>query len=225
MEHEDIQEELLRGRVLDIETGVRLQLQVGPKDARLKLSGTLIGMSPEEFLIVAIPEIAGVLARLSELSPVTVRYVFCGGVYGFTSSILSCIHKPKLMLFMSYPHSVDVIDLRKTKRMLSLLPASAIIQHKNFTGVLVDMSEGGCRLSLDTESEGLPFIYSGEEISISLQLTGTAIPRIIRGSVQHIRHDGKFAEMGIKFKEDDSDSMIGIRNYVAGVLNLPERVA
>lgn len=224
MEHGEVHEELLRGRILEIEIGTRLQLQVGAGSAEMKLNGTLIGMSPDEFLIVAIPAIPGVLAKLSEGSPVTVRYVFGGGVYGFTASVVSCIHKPKLLLFMSYPHALEIVNLRKTKRLISLLPASALIQQKIFEGVLMDLSQGGCKLSIESEADNIPIINAGEEVHITVHLTGAASPQVVRGIVQSVRRLGKFAQVGIKFDGGDSESIGYVKNYLTGISKLQEHV-
>jgi len=47
--------------------------------------------------------------------------------------------------------------------------------------------------------------------------------RSARGNAQHIRHDSKFAESGIKFYDDDSDSISSARNCASGISNLQEQ--
>lgn len=224
MENQEIREELLRGRMLDVEIGTRLQIQVGGADNTLKVNCVLVGIAPEEFLILTIPAVPGVLSKLYEGSRVRVRYIFGGGVYGFDSSVITCIHKPKLIAFITYPRSIESINLRKAKRLISLLPVYAEIDNRPFAGMLLDLSKGGCRLSMESGEQNLPIIGPGDRLRITLQLGGAARVLAVRGTVQTVRHEGKFAEMGIKFVEDDAASMTEIENYLNSLLRLRKHV-
>ncbi|MFZ2445524.1 MAG: flagellar brake protein [Syntrophobacteraceae bacterium] len=224
MESDEVREEMLRGRMLCIELGTRLQLQAGARGDDLKLTGVLIGMVPESFLIVSIPAIPGVLGKLVEGNQVTVRYMFAGGVYGFGSHVLGRVLKPALMLFLSYPRMIEVLDLRKAQRLVSLMPAQVQIGEDEMLGVVVDLSVGGCRLSIETEESDLPVLETGEALYISFQLTGLAGPQVIRGIVQTIRQDGKFAEVGIRFDENDTDAIMNVHAYLKSISKLQEHI-
>jgi hypothetical protein len=209
-----VTEHALQGRILNIGIGTTLQFQLGWKGRELKAAGALIGMAPDEFLIIRVPAIPGILSRLREGDPMVVRYVYCGNVYGFTSKVLTCIQKPALIVFIEYPASVESMNLRKARRMECLFPAVVDYQGCGYKAVIVDVSLGGCRICLDSESGVSSSIDVAQTVGISFFLTGTTEEQVINGKVQNIRKDDKRTEMGIQFDPENEAVLNNVKLYM-----------
>jgi c-di-GMP-binding flagellar brake protein YcgR len=218
---EEVREEILRGRALDIAIGTRLQIQIGQAKEGSRLVCSLVGFEPEGYLLLRVPAIPGVLDELVEGAPVVVRYVYAGAVYGFKTFILNRITRPALILFISYPRTIEVMNLRKTMRLQCLLPASATVHRQQLEGVILDISAEGCRLYLESfGSQELPAFRIDQAIVVSLELAGIAGSQIANGKVQNFRQDSRLAEIGIKFDESNTVLLKNIRAYINSLLKL-----
>jgi len=218
---EEVREEILRGRALDIAVGTPLQIQIGEAKDGSRLICSLVGFEPEGYLLLRIPAIPGILDELIEGAQVVVRYIYAGAVYGFKSSILNRITRPALILFISYPRSIEVMNLRRTTRLHCLLPASAKVYKQELEGVILDISAEGCRLYLESfGSQELPAFRIEQAIIVSLELAGIAGQQIANGKVQNFRQDSRLAEIGIKFDESNTVLLKNIRAYINSLLKL-----
>ncbi len=195
-------EGILEGRTLNIGLGAKLQFQLGIKGLEFKATGVLVGMVPDEYLIIRVPAIPGILGRLDEGNSIIVRYVYAGNVYGFASTVLTCIQKPALMCFLTYPSAVEAVNLRRVQRMDCLLPASVKTDRGEHKAVIVDISLGGCRICLDNDAVESSFFDVGQTIGISFHLTCTAEEQVINGKIKNLKRDSKFSEMGVQFDQE-----------------------
>jgi hypothetical protein len=130
----------------------------------------------------------------------TVRYMYSGSVYGFYSTVLHFITKPSPLLFITYPKTIEIIELRKSKRVDCFFPGQAKIQEKEHQGAIVDLSTGGCKFSIDTSGEiRVPQMEVGENINLSFQLIGSPQPHIFLGKVRSISREQGKVVVGIQF--------------------------
>lgn len=210
----------LDGRMLSIGVGTRLQFQLGIKGQEFKAAGVLVGMVPDEYLIIRVPAIPGILGRLDDGNPIVVRYVYAGNVYGFTSKVLTCIQKPALMCFLTYPFSVEAINLRKVQRMECLLPASVKTDGGNYKAVIVDISPGGCRVCLDYEEVESLSVDIDQTIEISFHLTGMAEEQVINGKIKNLKKDRKFSDMGVQFDQENEAVLNSVKLYIESFAKL-----
>jgi c-di-GMP-binding flagellar brake protein YcgR len=206
MDQMRVHEEMLRGRVLNIGLGTRLQVQIAGMDGQFK--SVMVGMSPEEYLLIQLPMMAGILNKLYEGNRVTVRYMYSGSVYGFHSTVLYFITKPSPLLFLNYPKTIEILGLRKTKRVDCFFPCLAKIQEKELQGALVDISTGGCKLSIDTSGEvRVPQMEVGENITLSFQLIGSPQPHSFLAKVRSISREQERVVLGIQFDALDTETV------------------
>src|SRR5208283_2410937 len=147
-----------RIRFVPIELGANLLIQLPDDTTRLK--ATLVGMKLDEYLIIQMPAIPGISSRLQKGIDIVKRYVMNGCVYGFVSSILSTISSPALICFTSYPEYVEMVNMRKEKRLDCFFPASSKVNQLVLNGAIVDICSEGCRLVLDDESSS-SYVKSG----------------------------------------------------------------
>ena len=199
---------------LHIGLGTRLQVLFGMIGEELKTKATLVGLVPETYLIISVPAIAGILPRLKEGNTVTVKYIYGGNVFGLTSSILHYSLVFGIILFISYPMSVETINLRKVKRVECLLPVSATIVDMEFTGVILDISTEGCRFHCEYGSHDTPSIDIGHIITLSLQLPGITDALALNSIIRNFKKDRGFVEIGVGFDDADKEAIEVVSRYV-----------
>jgi c-di-GMP-binding flagellar brake protein YcgR len=204
MDPENVHEDILRGKILNIALGTRMQVQLGGTDTQFK--SFMVGMEPEEYLIIRLPMIPGIANKLYAGNRVTVRYMYSGSVYGFRSTVLHFITKPSPLLFAAYPKTIEVFQLRESKRVDCFFPGLANIQGKEYPGVIVDISTGGCRFIIDTSGEvRVAQVEVAEEINLSFHLIGSPQPLTARGKVRSISREQGKVVVGIQFDALDSE--------------------
>lgn len=221
---EEVTEGILERRTLSIGIGTRMQFQLGMKKEEFKAAGILAGMIPDEFLMVRVPPIPGILSRLEDGSPVVVRYVHAGSVYGFTSTVLTCIQKPALIVFLAYPAAVESMNLRKAKRLECVFPARAKTDDDEFKAVMLDISPEGCRICRDHAAGEFSSADVDQTITLSFHLPGVSEEQVINGRIRNLKKDGKVSEIGIQFDQGDEAVLNNVKLYVdsfAGLQFLP----
>jgi c-di-GMP-binding flagellar brake protein YcgR len=202
---------------LGIELGTLLQLHFeGLKESQ---KGALVGMERDAYLIVRVPSVAGVWARLHQENGVIVRYVYEGTVYGFQCTLVGVMDKPVHLVLLSYPGRIESVQLRKEDRVACLIPASARIQTREFKAVILDVSFKGCAIALQSSAGDrlLPQVGVGDEIVISAQFSGSTGEKAIRTVVKNVRKDDKKAVIGNQFQELDADAEKAIQDYLKNV--------
>lgn len=208
-----VQEDILRGKILNISLGTQMQVQLGGMDGPFK--SNLVGMVREKFVMVELPMITGILNKLRDGNRATVRYLYSGSVYGFYSTVLAYITKPIPLLFLSYPKIVEILDLRKFKRVDCMFPAVAKIQDQEHKGFIMDISTGGCKLFLDISGNiQIPHMEVGESIHLSFQLIGSSEPQTAIGKVRTTSRDSAKVTVGIQFDAMESEMVKSIETLI-----------
>jgi hypothetical protein len=211
---ERVTERIFQGRMLNIGIGTTLQFQLGRNKQALKAAGVLLGMSMDEYLIIRVPAIPGILSRLCEGDPMVVRYVYDGNVYGFTSKILTCLQKPALIVFISYPVSMESMNLRKTRRMQCLFPATVNRPDGDLKGLIMDISLRGCKICVENESDEQHSMDVDQTILIGFLLTGTKEEQVIKGKIRNMKKDYEHTEIGIQFDPENTSVLNNVRLYM-----------
>jgi c-di-GMP-binding flagellar brake protein YcgR len=217
---EEVTEKILEGRMLSIGIGTKLQFQLGEKGGEFKAAGILVGMIPDEYLLIRVPAIPGILSRLNEGDPIVVRYVYAGNVFGFTSTVVTCIQKPALVVFLAYPNAVEAMNLRKGQRMECLFPATLKTDMADHKAVIVDISLGGCKICLDHEAVESSSIDIDQTIGISFLLTGMAEEQVINGKIRNLKKDSQFSEMGVQFDQENEAVLNNVKLYIGSFAKL-----
>ncbi len=210
---EKVHEDILRGKILNISLGTQMQIRLGGMDGHFKSS--LVGMVREKFVMIELPMMTGILNKLHDGNRVTARYLYSGSVYGFYSTVLAYITKPAPLLFLSYPKIVEILDLRKFKRVDCIFPAVVKIQEWEYKGLIMDISTGGCKLSLDiSDNIQIPPMEAGESIDLSFQLIGSSEPQTVIGKVRTANRDSAKVAVGIQFDALDAEMIRSIETLI-----------
>jgi len=185
-----------RIRFVPIELGANLLIQLPDDTTRFK--ATLVGMKLDEYLIIQMPAIPGINSRLQKGIEIVKRYVMNGCVYGFVSSIMNTISSPALICFTSYPEYVEMVNMRKEKRLDCFFPTSSKINGVVLSGAIVDISSDGCRLLLDDESSS-SYMKSGRIGDRIAILTSAIGESPTSGEIKAVQNELGRVSLGIKF--------------------------
>ena len=175
-----------------------MQIQLAGMTAALKC--LTVGMETDQDLLVRFPIASGVLNRLHEGTRATVRCIYAGTVYGFYCNVVNHVVKPAPLVFLSYPASFEVLNLRKSDRVDCFVPVLASVGEAAYEGIILDISVDGCRFVIENAPErGMPQIQMDETLSMMFQLSSTAPSSGAVGKVKKLTQDSRRLTLGVGF--------------------------
>ena len=131
---------------LHIDLGRPLFIEL--KGVKERQKSNLVGMAAGAYLIASLPQMVGIRNLLDQAPNVLVRYVHMGEVFGFRTEVLGLMATPFPLMFLSYPATVERINLRQSARVDCHLPATLTFRETATEGMILDISSGGCRFTL-----------------------------------------------------------------------------
>ena len=201
-----------------VNLGAQMQIQLAGMTASLKC--LLVGMETDQYLLVRFPIASGVLNRLHEGNRATVRCIYAGTVYGFYCNVVNHVVKPAPLVFLSYPASFEVLNLRKAERVDCFVPVVATVREAAYEGIILDISIDGCRFVIENAVErGLPQVQMDETLTMSFQLSSTTGALGAVGKVKNLAQDSHRITLGVGFEEPESALLKAIEGFVGRVLS------
>ena len=175
-----------------------MQIQLAGMTAALKC--LLVGMETDQDLLVGFPIASGVLNRLHKGNRATVRCIYAGTVYGFYCNVVNHVVKPAPLVFLSYPASFEVLNLRKSERVDCFVPVLASVGEAAYEETILDISVDGCRFVIENAPErGMPQIRMDETMSVTFRLSSTAPSSGAVGKVNNLTQDSHRLTLGVGF--------------------------
>lgn len=208
--------------MLSISIGTKILVEPAGMGDRFK--SDFVGMVRGSYLIVKVPRIPGLNDFLYVEKPVTVRYLHEGQVYGFGSEVVWNLSAPYRLLFLKYPKSIESLNLRKAQRVDCFLPielggAGSDGEYIRVTGMMLNLSAGGCQLVLDSKEDenGLPSFSVDEKVELTFTMMGTDMPIALTGKVKNISLHKNRMYIGLMFQDMDDEHRQAISSYVENV--------
>lgn len=207
----------------DGEAYSRLSIEIGG-EVTLEFEGLkkyfktqLVGMEPGKYIIVKSPNAIGVHTLAISGAYLVMRFIGNGYVYGFTCKVISKTTVPAPILFLTYPATVKKIPLRKTPRYECLIPAKAHLSDRTFEGLMLNISEGGCKFTariVDYEYDTDAPVNVDDRLTISFQMPCENETHTYMCTTRHVEFiDNKFIA-GLQFNTADEASLARIRNFL-----------
>jgi c-di-GMP-binding flagellar brake protein YcgR len=187
-----------RIRFVPIQLGADLLIQLPNEHTRFR--ATLVGMKIDEYLIIQMPPVPGITSQLKKGDAIVKRYVMNGCIYGFASSILNTVSSPALICFTAYPEYVEMVNMRRERRLDCFFPASGKVNALVLNGAILDICSDGCRLVLDEESSCV-YMKSGrvgDKITIVTSAIGNSPTG---GEIKTVLNEVGRISLGIEFIE------------------------
>lgn len=208
------------GAALGITLGTMMLIE--PQGLGDRFKTEFLGMARGQYIIARLPRIPGVNEHLYIEKRVTVRYVFQGHVYGFESEVLWTQAAPFRLLFLRYPQTVEILNLRKCQRVDCYLPVKIGVgeeggQYSEYEGMILNLSCGGCQVVADSPGQALPPLVVDSSVSLEFRMVGTDKATRVVGRAKNINVNKNRMYLGVMFDTVADDVRDGIENYVSSV--------
>lgn len=211
--------DLKEGSALGVSIGTRMLVEPAGMGDRFKTE--FIGMLRGQFIIVRIPRVPGLNDFLYVEKKVTVRYVHEGNVYGFESEVIWNQQAPFRLLFLNYPITIEILNLRKCQRVDCYLPVKIRLdeggQLVEYQGMILNLSCGGCQLVVDSKQGRMPPISVDKVITVEFRMFGSDKDVRLEGKAKNISVSKNRMYMGVMYNELPTEVSEGILNYVSHV--------
>ncbi len=202
---------------IQIDIGTTLNLQIHGLDYKLKTP--LIGHLRPKFFLTTIPSTPEIernqlVRHLYVGNLIIIRYLQSGAVMGFQTNILNVSYSPFPLLFLDYPEKVEAVSLRKHRRIDCLFPVAVALGTRTCTGMLTNLSAGGCCLkfqrkdypSLTTEVDNI--------ITIECQSLFGSWKKPVHCKVMRVKDENGAFEIGLSFHKSESYVRECVENYL-----------
>ena len=202
-----------QGMRLNVELSNPLSIQIEGMEGHFK--SILVGLVPQEYLIIRIPSFLPDQNQLHEGKHLTVQYQSLGKIYVFLSNIIGLVDKPYPLIFLSYPETVDSLHRRKNPRVNCYIPAIANLEKTELKGVISDISRNGCKFIIKVPSIlQLQQILVVNDIKLSFPLSGMRGMQNFQGKVRNTTQDKERIAWGIEFEKLDAEISNSIETYI-----------
>ncbi len=184
-------------RLGDITMGGRAIVE--PEGVGKRFKSTFVGIEEDKYVILRAPSVRD---HLHLEKPVTVRYLHKGQVRGFRSQIVGVITFPYPLIFLSYPSTLELLDLRRHERIDSFMPATVYYEGAEAKCLLLNISLSGCRLLMAfNDMDNMPELGQGAEIALRVGLMGSDDDAIFDGIVNNAPKDEDKLYLGVEFTD------------------------
>jgi hypothetical protein len=188
------------GRRIGLDIGARLQIEIQDFDSPLE--SFMIGMIPDDFLIITLPShLSATGHKLSKGTRLGIKYLYLGKICLFNSELLASVDFHQKLLFISYPSVIHYRELRRNRRVESFLPCTLSLSNgQNHPGVIIDMSISGCLCQQkNREDNPLPPLQIDENITIRYLLPGRDKEQELAGHIRNLHKTKRETRIGVEF--------------------------
>lgn len=206
---------------LPITLGTGLIIEIVNLKQRIK--SQLVGMEHGKYLIVRVSEkdlIGNFRSDHVKDSPMIVRYLHNGTVYGFSSSILNIVSTPAKLFFVTYPSKIDEFTVLSNSRHECILPALTMIGNDFVEMVILDISKQGCLCMVKTADPNDERLYGAVQVNktidIKVQFPGAEGKFGLVGKIRNVSKDVGKILLGVQFDNIPPD----LRAQLDGFLSL-----
>lgn len=193
--------------------GLKLSVDV-PRCPGGRFWSTLVGLSPERYLIVENGERNGVPLPLENGDDCIVRFVVREDIYGFPCRVMGRITWPDHLVFLSYPERIDSMQLLKGKRFQVLLDAvvaeSPVGEHlaAQPLRLILALAADGCLVDSDRPE---PLRVTRH---LTFHLPGQGLLRNLRATVKSVRTLAGRHQIVLAFEPDQDEALARLAVYL-----------
>jgi hypothetical protein len=201
---------------LALELNTRVFVNLNPvSNEKVSVQGEFLGAAHFEFMILRLPSIPGLIKKLLPHLRIHVQYHSGGAANKFTAEMISYSVRPTLLLFISYPDRMSVLETRKHQRITCALPVSLATQYGDSVAALRDLSIGGCRLSLEmTGQSAMRRLSIGDRLVLQTPLSANDAPIRCIGIIRSLETGGSCLHIGLAFDENNKTFTSALSTYL-----------
>lgn len=194
---------------LDLQIGSPAMIRFGWGDEKncMELQGEIVGYSHYEFLLIRVRPTPGILQRIHVGELLNVRFMNDGGAVIFQTELLGHLSRPGIILALAYPNVMNTVQVRKYKRVSCALPIIATQNGQKISGIISDISRGGCRLVMDLRGQSAAKnLEVGENIDMHAPLDLSKGLELIRTTIKNIETEQFRLIIGLSFEPMSSQA-------------------
>lgn len=219
MEHPDMTDNKNQGMRLNMDLGS--QLGVSLEGIAQPFKAILMGLDPQNFLILKIALPGEFKHQLKPGTRLNIRYLSLGAEYGFSNEVIDHIDSPFVLTFASYPEKVESLDARTRTRVCCFIPSTATMNEKNVKGTITDISTNGCRFVIKLPVNLQPRqVMLIDKIQLCFPIMGLQGLQFFEGKVRNTTIDKEKIAMGIEFSELRGELRQSIAEYITSVAEI-----
>ena len=203
---------------LAIALGSELHMQIEGMEEKFK--AILVGIETPHYLMVRMQIPSKFRNQIDKGTNFIVRYLYLGNVYGFRTKSIGCVKKPYWITFLSYPESVESLNIRNAQRVTCFIPATLDLDERQIKGLVLDISRHGTRFKINTNIDSFRDVKIDDPLKISFPLLGLEGIHTLQGKIKSIHSDATQLLLGIKFIDVEPSLEKKIDSYVNDVLEL-----
>ncbi len=208
-----------KGMRLNIELGS--QLGVSFDDTGQPFKAILIGLDPQNYLILKIAIPKEFKSRLKAGTRLKIKYLSLGSEYGFTTEVIDYIDRPFPLTFASYPSKIESLDTRTRTRVCCYIPSTATMNGKSVKGSITDIGTNGCRFVIKLPVNLQPRqVMLIDQILLYFPIMGLQGLQVFKGHVRNTTIDKEKIAMGVEFTDLNDDLQKSIGDYITSVAEI-----
>lgn len=196
----------------DIELGARAILQ--PHDGLRRFRAVFSGLEVGRYVMLGSPTISSLRERLMKGAPMTVRYLHRGQVRGFRSAVVGMVSQPFPLLFLEYPWTIELLEMRRHGRVNCFLPVRTLHRDQLRAAVLLNLSESGCRLLLERDADLSFRVELGEELQLRARFVDSLDETALEGQVRNLRDESGALNLGLRFQRLSQEARQSIASHL-----------
>jgi c-di-GMP-binding flagellar brake protein YcgR len=166
--------------------------------------------SGSAFILLDTPVVAGKPVIPEYNAPITVRFLYDGVIYGF-STFLRMAHGRGSILVLEHPKNVEKHPLRTLERIKTIMRAEVRTTQKpeKISGVILDFSHSGAKLGIETAD-----VYNnGDNLLITFALGDGTVINNLAVTVKNSRKIGDKVVYGISFSASPDPSIEKLNKF------------
>jgi len=194
--------------------GLPLQLVIGSGQGKVTCGSTLLGWKERAWLICEWPFHFGQAVPCEGGTRCLVRYMLAGKLIGYESEVRTTQTSPVPLLYLSFPHTIEEVHLRKDVRVPSNEPllliqvdgsgAVRVTSNGSVTmgGLVQDLSVAGCRVLFHQRH---PRLLQGSTVHLEFELIGIGHVTNLTGVIKNVAEHEHTIAIGIEFRFDGKE--------------------
>jgi c-di-GMP-binding flagellar brake protein YcgR len=198
--------------------GSELTMQIEGMEEKFR--SILVGIESPVYLMVRMQIPTRFRNQIDKGTIFIVRYVYLGNVYGFKTKTIGTVDKPYKITFLSYPETVESLNIRKAQRVSCFIPATIGINKRQFRGLVMEISRSGTRFRISSSPDLIREVTINDPISISFPLLGFEGIQNFKGIIKSVNSDSEGLYFGIQFEDIKPGVENMIDGYVKDVLDI-----
>lgn len=202
---------------LDLNVGciLNMQLLTGEREHRYEVK--LIGYIEDETILVTMPRIDDVLAKIFIKDEYIVRGFKGKNIFAFKTNIIHINSVPFHYLHLKYPKIIENIEVRKAERAQVSLQAQVLAQGKKSWGVIKDISASGVMLmvydAVINPNEHVELFFDVAIGGVEREVHFVAMSRNVKKVEREDKKEVVYL-YGLEFIEPPTDAIIFVQAYV-----------